>query len=119
VSDQIKVRSIVLDCPDAGALARFYADITGWELIQEDDEWATLRGPDSVRICFQKVEGDRAPTWPDGPVPQQFHLDLSVDEFEASEKRVIAAGATKFEHQPGDDFRVFADPAGHPFCLCL
>jgi hypothetical protein len=72
-----------------------------------------------MRIAFQKVPNYTLPTWPEGPVPQQFHLDFTVDEFEATEKRVLAAGATRAEVQPGEDFVVFYDPAGHPFCLCL
>lgn len=119
MSDSIKVRSVVLDCPDHHALIRFYADITGWTIAYEDDQWAVLKEGDLPRVCFQKVPNYTPPTWPEGPTPQQFHLDFTVDEFEAPEKRVLAAGATKFAFQPGDDFRVYADPVGHPFCLCL
>ena len=48
----------------------------------------------------------------------QAHLDFDVEDADAAEARVLAAGATKFDYQPGDHFRVYADPAGHPFCLC-
>lgn len=66
-------------------------------------------------------------TWP-GPTsprehpgqdkPQQMHLDVSVDDLDIAEAAVLKLGATKHEHQPGTSFRVFLDPAGHPFCLC-
>jgi predicted enzyme related to lactoylglutathione lyase len=120
VSDSITTRSVVLDCPDPIALARFYGELLSWPITYADDEWVVLKGDEEqMRICFQKIDNFRAPTWPEGPVPQQFHLDFTVDEFDAPEKRVLAAGGTMAPVQPGDDFRVYLDPAGHPFCLCL
>jgi catechol 2,3-dioxygenase-like lactoylglutathione lyase family enzyme len=120
VSDTIKTRSVVLDCPDPRALAQFYSDILDRPITYADDEWVTVGdSPAPMQIAFQKVPNYTPPTWPEGPVAQQFHLDFTVDEFEATEKRVLAAGATKAEAQPGDDFVVFYDPAGHPFCLCI
>jgi hypothetical protein len=59
------------------------------------------------------------PTWPTQEQPQQMHLDVIVDDLDTAEAAVIALGATKHEHQPGTTFRVFLDPAGHPFCLCV
>jgi hypothetical protein len=64
------------------------------------------------------VDGYRAPVWPGQDVPQQVHLDVVVDDLDAAEREVLALGATKHEHQPGTTFRVYLDPAGHPFCLC-
>ena len=124
MSDSIKTRSVVLDCPDPGALARFYHEILDWRIASVEDDWAVLTADDgSMRICFQQVPNYVAPTWPEGAVPQQFHLDFTVDEFDAPEKRVLAAGATKAAYQPGtepgDEFRVYFDPVGHPFCLCI
>ena len=120
MSDSIKTRSVVLDCPDPRALAEFYAEILGWQLTYADEEWVVLKDTDAqMRICFQRIANHQPPTWPEGPLPQQFHLDFTVDEFDAPEKRVLAAGATKAEFQPGDDFRVYLDPVGHPFCLCM
>ncbi len=120
MSDTIKTRSVVLDCPDPNALARFYGEILDWPITYADDEWVVLKnGDDQMRICFQKIDNFTPPTWPEGAVPQQFHLDFTVDEFDPTEKRVLAAGATKAKFQPGDDFLVFLDPVGHPFCLCL
>ena len=57
--------------------------------------------------------------WPGQESPQQIHLDVVVDDLDTAETEVVALGATKSEHQPGTTFRVFLDPAGHPFCLCL
>jgi catechol 2,3-dioxygenase-like lactoylglutathione lyase family enzyme len=114
--------TIVLDAPDARALAAFYADLLGWRLMpQEDADWATVRGPEPHQVLdFQQVEDDyAAPTWPSQIVPQQMHLDVVVDDLDEGERAVVALGATKAEHQSGTTFRVFLDPAGHPFCLCL
>ena len=66
------------------------------------------------------MEGYQPPTWPEGPRPQHFHLDLDVRDIDEAEPAVLAAGATVHEHQPSESgsFRVYLDPAGHPFCLC-
>jgi len=117
MSDSITLSSVVLDCPNAGELAEFYADITGGTITFRHQAWATIRCPGG-RIDFQTVPGYIPPTWPDPTSSIQMHLDFDVDDLEASAARVMAAGATKFEFQPNDDHcYVFADTAGHPFCL--
>ena len=110
--------SFVIDCPDPAALAAFYGAILGWR-VEPEDEWMNIRGEDGQVIGFQKAEGYRAPVWPGQEVPQQMHMDVVVDDLDVGEKEVLALGASKAEHQPGTTFRVFLDPAGHPFCLCL
>ncbi len=110
--------SLVLDCPDAGALARFYGAVLDWP-VTVDDDWAEIRADYGQCISFQQVLDYRAPVWPGQDVPQQAHQDLMVDDLDEAEAAVLALGATKAEHQPGTTFRVFLDPAGHPFCLCL
>ena len=118
MSDSITLISVALDCPDAGALAAFYAGITGGTVTFHDDRWATMKAP-GVRIDFQQAAGYQPPAWPDPASSMQMHLDFYVDDPDAAEARVLAAGATKYDAQPGDHFRVYADPAGHPFCLCV
>ena len=111
--------SFVYDCPDDAALAEFYGALLGWE-VKPDDGWTEIRPADgSACIGFQPVADYRAPQWPGQEVPQQIHLDVVVEDFETAEPQVLALGATKAEHQPGTTFRVYLDPAGHPFCLCL
>ncbi len=109
----------VIDCPDPGALADFYGAILGWK-TKLDENWAEIR-PDDNSDCigFQQVADYRAPVWPGQEVPQQMHLDLMVADLDAGEAAAIRLGATKADHQPGTTFRVFLDPAGHPFCLCV
>lgn len=108
---------MVIDCPDAAALAKFYGELLGWK-VELDDGWAEVRAEVGQCICFQQVDGYRAPVWPGQDVPQQFHLDVVVDDLDDGEAAVRELGATLAEHQPGTTFRVFLDPAGHPFCLC-
>jgi len=111
--------SLVIDCPDAGALATFYGTLLDWT-IKSSDDWAEIRDAETGNcICFQQVEGFTPPQWPAQQVPQQMHLDVMVDDLDAGEEAVVALGGTKHEHQPGESFRVFLDPAGHPFCLCV
>jgi len=117
MSDSIKLSSVAIDCPDAGRLAAFYADITGGKVTFRHETWATVNGPGG-RIDFQTAPGYRPPTWPDPTSSMQMHLDFFVDDLAAAETRVLAAGATKYDLQQNDDHcHVYADPAGHPFCL--
>jgi predicted enzyme related to lactoylglutathione lyase len=110
--------SIVLDCPDPAALAAFYGAMLDWKTDISAD-WAEIRAEYGQCIAFQKVADYSRPKWPGQGVPQQMHLDVVVDDLDAAEAAVTELGATKHEHQPGTSFRVFLDPAGHPFCLCL
>jgi len=110
--------SIVIDCPDPGALAKFYGALLDWE-VKADADWGEIRSDHGQCICFQPVKDYTAPMWPDQAVPQQMHVDVMVDDLDAAEPAVLELGATKHEHQPGETFRVFLDPAGHPFCLCV
>jgi len=110
--------SVVLDCPDVDALATFYGALLGWD-VSVDEGWADIRSEDGSNcISFQQVEDYRRPEWPGQTVPQQMHLDLMVRDLDEGEAAAIELGATKTEVQPGTSFRVFLDPAGHPFCLC-
>jgi hypothetical protein len=110
--------SIVIDCPDPGALAAFYGTMLDWKVVVSSD-WAEVRADYGQSIAFQPVEAYTPPVWPGQDVPQQMHLDVIVDDLDAGEAAVLELGATKHEHQPGTTFRVFLDPAGHPFCLCV
>ena len=110
---------VALDCPDTMALARFYSELSGWPVHDgSDDGWAQLDTGGGWTLAFQHVDEYRAPEWPGQGVPQQYHLDFDVADLDDGEQKVLALGATKAEVQPGTTFRVFLDPAGHPFCLC-
>jgi hypothetical protein len=68
-------------------------------------------------LSFQRAPGHQAPTWPDPASSMQAHLHFRVEDLDAAERAVLDLGATKFDHQPAAFSRVYADPAGHPFCL--
>jgi hypothetical protein len=125
-----KLDLIILDCPDAMALGRFYADVLGYGMEDSSDEdfvvlvppggGVSPDNPDGrATLAFQRIDDWVEPTWPGGSHPQQVHLDLSVPDIAAAEPAVVAAGARVHDHQPSTDggFRVYLDPAGHPFCL--
>ncbi|HEV2766524.1 MAG TPA: VOC family protein [Acidimicrobiales bacterium] len=110
---------VALDCRDPRSLAAFYSAITGWD-VEDDDgdgEWVQLRSTGGVTLAFQLAPDHESPVWPGGERPQQAHLDFDVDDLDAGEEQVLALGARKADFQPGTSFRVFLDPAGHPFCL--
>ncbi|AWB87807.1 VOC family protein [Mycetocola zhujimingii] len=110
-------RSVVLDCPDARSLASFYEELLGMERIIDRDDWVALQKPEGgPRVSFQQIEDYNPPKWPGQLVPQQLHIDVTVDDMATAEQRVLAIGATDTGYRE-DDFRVFLDPAGHPFCL--
>jgi glyoxalase superfamily protein len=110
--------SFVIDCPDPGVLANFYGALLDWK-VDASGDWADIRADNGNCISFQPVADFRPPEWPGQEHPQQMHLDVIVDDLDAGEAAVLGLGATKHAHQPGTTFRVFLDPAGHPFCLCV
>jgi len=120
-----KYQLAALDCPDPLALADFYSKLTGLpveplgDFAPEDVNWIELDNGDHPNIAFQKVDNYVAPTWPDGPVPQQLHLDFLVGDLDEGEQHALSIGATKHAVQPGTTFRVYLDPVGHTFCLVL
>lgn len=111
---------IALDCADPAELARFYSEITGWPVARPDyDDWVELRSGGSVTIACQLAPGHRPPVWPSDEHSQQVHLDFAVPDLDEGERQVLAVGARKAAEQREEHFRVFLDPAGHPFCLCV
>lgn len=107
--------AVTIDAPAAAELARFYAELMGMELTYDGPEGALITGG-GRSVMFQQISDYNPPKWPDAAHPQQGHLDIEVDDLDAGEARALELGATRLD---GGDvtFRVFADPAGHPFCL--
>ncbi|WP_370961353.1 VOC family protein [Amycolatopsis sp. cg9] len=117
------LQCIVLDCPEPVALARFYQAVAGGDVDRPDPRWrvdedfATLH-LDGLVLGFQRSFDHRPPRWPDPAFPQQFHLDFEVDDFRESHHVVLANGGRLLDPDLGGrGWRVYADPAGHPFCL--
>jgi len=125
----------VLDGTDIRELAEFYRQLLGFQYRPgdeppakgqppDDPDWLVLRDSNGTnRLAFQLVAKLPKATWPEGPIPQQPHLDMSVpsmDEFNAQHERALALGATELRdrsNDPQEPLRVYADPAGHPFCI--
>jgi catechol 2,3-dioxygenase-like lactoylglutathione lyase family enzyme len=109
--------AVTIDAPDASALARFYGELTGMDVAYDGPEGAMIAGSDGRYVMFQQVGEDyRPPRWPDPAQPQQAHLDLAVRDADAAEAEALKLGASRLDGG-GERFRVFADPAGHPFCF--
>ena len=115
------IRSIVLECADPAPLAEFWSVVLEREIARRDDDWWSLTpGQDGSRLAFQVVAGYEPPAWPGVHGEQQVHLDIEVADLTSAAERVVELGARRLSDvvAPGDEqWQVFADPAGHPFCL--
>jgi predicted enzyme related to lactoylglutathione lyase len=109
---------VMLDCPDAKVLSAFYSELLGKPVTYEADGMAMIGNDGEQPVMFQQVAGYTAPRWPDPAYPQQYHLDVHVDDLDVGERAVLALGARRLEGGTAT-FRVFADPAGKPFCLTV
>jgi predicted enzyme related to lactoylglutathione lyase len=107
---------VMLDCPDAKALSHFYAELLGKPVTYEADGIAMIGEAGAQPVMFQQVEHYTAPRWPDPAYPQQIHLDVTVQDVDAAEQAALDIGATRLDGA-GPNWRVYADPAGKPFCL--
>jgi catechol 2,3-dioxygenase-like lactoylglutathione lyase family enzyme len=130
------IRQTVLDTTDPRRLAEFYRQLFGLRYRSGDEppapgqpdpagqDWLILTSPaGGAVLAFQKVAELAEATWPDGPVPQQLHLDTTVStraDFGVQHERALALGARLLQDRsddPEEPLRVYADPAGHPFCI--
>jgi len=118
---RIKFQVVTFDAADLAAESRFWAGVLGGK-VSEDDDWHMVVVDGEPRVGVQLAPDHTPPEWPDGPTKQQIHLDLWVEDFAEAHEQVMALGATVLKPArgatEGDDFQVYADPAGHPFCLC-
>jgi catechol 2,3-dioxygenase-like lactoylglutathione lyase family enzyme len=113
---------VVLEAPDAWALADFYVRLLGWPIPKLEPGEAAIAVPgNSSYLAFQFAPDYVPPVWPAAHGHQQMmmHLDIAVDDLAAAVADAVGLGATVAEHQPQEDVRVLLDPAGHPFCLYL
>jgi catechol 2,3-dioxygenase-like lactoylglutathione lyase family enzyme len=76
-----RLHHVVLDCPAPAALAAFYSRLLGQPITYQSDDWVVVAANDtSSGLAFQLAPDHRPPTWPDPAVPQQFHLDVMVED---------------------------------------
>jgi len=115
----LRLGAIVLDCPDPRGLAEFYAQLLGWSVAEDAaDDWVDVVSPDGgPTVSFQLALDYQPPTWPNPERQQMLHLDIEVHDLDAEHDRAVRIGARPLTGKQGT-FRVYADPAGHPFCLC-
>ncbi|GAB3274322.1 VOC family protein [Sinomonas notoginsengisoli] len=116
----ISYHATVLGSPDPQTAARFYSNLLGWELGDDEQEWATVLNPGGgPKLSFQFEENYERPAWPEEQGKQQMmmHLDLLVEDLAKACAHATECGAVRSPHQPQDDVIVFFDPDGHPFCL--
>ena len=111
-----QLHSVVIDTPDPHALATFYARLLGMEVDAGAAVGGIVATGAGYRLAFQQAPDLRPPDWPDPDRPQQFHLDIRVADVDEAEPKVLELGARRLPGG-GGDFRVYADPVGHPFCL--
>lgn len=124
----------VLDTTEPRRLAEFYRELLGLQYRPGDDpptdgsaddaDWLVLTDAEGNRkLAFQLVERLERTTWPDHDVPMQLHLDMTVPDeqsLEQQRERAVALGAElrlDRSDDPDEPLYVFADPAGHPFCI--
>ncbi|MEU6897210.1 VOC family protein [Streptomyces virginiae] len=118
-----ELQCVVLDCPEPRVLADFYRSLLGGDVDRPDrrwsldGDWSTLHTPTGLVLAFQRATDHVPPKWPDPSRPQQFHLDLGVPDLDRAQEEVLAAGGTLLDGSDARGWRVYADPAGHPFCL--
>lgn len=110
-----RLHPVVLDCPDPQALARFWSALLDQPVTYSSEDWVVVAADDHHSgMAFQRAPDHVPPVWGDPSRPQQVHVDVMVDDPAAAGARVVALGARALG-PPGQD--VYADPAGHPFCL--
>src|SRR5687767_1766622 len=112
-----ELKTVAFDARDIGAEADFYTALAGWSRAWTDDDWITMFTPDGWRIAFQLASDHVPPRWPAPAHPQQAHLDLRVPDIDAAAEKAVALGATLLRR--AERWHTLADPAGHPFDLCL
>lgn len=109
-----RLHHVVIDCPDPAVLARFYSELLGLPVTYEDSDWVVIAQNDTTSgIAFQRVADYRPPRWPVPAYPQQYHVDVMVDDVAVAIPRAVALGARVLDRGSG----ICADPVGHPFCL--
>ena len=109
-----RAHHVVYDCPDPAALALFYAELLGLPITYRSHNWVVVARDDRTSgFAFQLAPDHRPPDWPDPQRPQQVHLDVMVDDLAEGDRDVRKLGARRLSGGQ----HVYADPAGHPFCL--
>lgn len=115
----ITLGSVVIDAAELEPESAFWHRLLGGSTTRTPSHHF-VQAPGLPVLVIQSAPGQVAPNWPDGL--QQMHLDFTVDDLAAADRTATEAGAIRL--RPADDVhpeetggRVYASPAGHPFCL--
>jgi catechol 2,3-dioxygenase-like lactoylglutathione lyase family enzyme len=109
-----RAHHVVIDCSEPHGLAAFYSELLGLPITYESNDFVVVaESTHASGYAFQRAPDHQAPRWPDPAYPQQFHLDVMVDDLIEADEQVLQLGAARL----APDDHVYADPAGHPFCL--
>lgn len=112
-----RLHHLVIDCPDPAALAGFYSALLDLPVTYRGGDWVVVAENDTTSgLAFQLSRDHQPPEWRNPTRPQQMHLDVMVDDVDVADRLVLDLGAVRLWHDGGES-RVYADPAGHPFCL--
>src|SRR3954471_21660202 len=105
---------INLDAEDPAALATFYSQVLGWEVLHSEAEYAMI-GDGSTSVGFGRLPGYSGPGWPQETAPKRYHLDFYVEDLDKAEEQALALGATKPAEQPNPQrWRGRRVPGGGP-----
>jgi predicted enzyme related to lactoylglutathione lyase len=117
---KFKRRTIVFEAADLETESAFWAGLLDGS-VEAKDSWHNIWVDGEWHLAIQLAPGHLPPTWPDSASSQQVHLDFYLDDLEAAHEKVIRLGGrlVKAVDDPAASkgFRVYADPAGHIFCL--
>ncbi|MFD8284316.1 VOC family protein [Streptomyces solisilvae] len=117
----IDLGAVIIDAAEPDPESAFWHRLLGGSIAKTATHHF-LRIDGFPVLVIQRAEGHVPPKWPDGDA-QQMHIDLTTDDLAAADRLALDAGARRLN--PTDDVdpaaqnggRVYASPAGHPFCL--
>jgi len=109
------IKYVTFDCADPRGLSAFWSEVTGYQSVSEEDDFAALAAPDhrGVRgMLFLRVPEPKT-------AKSRMHVDLATKDPVAEIERLVALGATKVEYREGNgsSWTVMLDPEGNEFCL--
>lgn len=114
----LRIRQIVLDARDVPVVSEFWSALLDWPTERLSDHWISMTDG-TIKLAVQSAPDHEPPDWPDPQRSQQVHIDIPVPDIEEAEALVLRLGGVKLAERPEEvpAFRIYADPAGHTFCL--
>jgi catechol-2,3-dioxygenase len=108
-----RIGDIVVDCADPSRLARFWSEVLGYRVSDEDATGVAISGSAVMpAVLFIRV--------PEGRVAKnRIHFDVCATDRDHEEElaRLLALGARRSGIEAGGRWTVLEDPEGNEFCL--